>query len=249
MNGNFSLVKQVSNQFELQSKVSGDVWPEFMYHDTVANEHWMKLYEWFSPFQITLLNGEDVVAIANSMPYFWDKSYDELPDEGWDWALQKGVGDYQNGVKPNALNGLQISVNKKYLGQGISSIMLNEMKNLAIEHDLKHISLPVRPSLKEKYPLTPFAKYINWKNDNGFPIDPWLRVHMKFGGKIIKPCYKSMYIPGTIQAWQEWTGLLFFESGEYVIQGALNPVKMNLEKNLGEYFEPNVWVVHEISKS
>ncbi len=55
-----------------------------------------------------------------------------------------------------------------------------------------------------------------------------------------------MYIPGTIKEWEEWTGLKFFPSGKYIVEDALNPILINKDMNLGEYIEPNVWVVHEI---
>ena len=55
-----------------------------------------------------------------------------------------------------------------------------------------------------------------------------------------------MTITGTIAEWEEWTGLRFFESGRYVIPGALVPVEMDVQGDLGTYVEPIVWVVHEI---
>jgi len=38
----------------------------------------------------------------------------------------------------------------------------------------------------------------------------------------------------------------FPESGMYVVDGALCPVRMDREKNMGFYIEPNVWVSYEI---
>lgn len=55
-----------------------------------------------------------------------------------------------------------------------------------------------------------------------------------------------MYIPGTISDWEEWTGLKFPESGDYVVDGALVPVKVDCSKDLGEYVEPNVWVAYKL---
>jgi len=57
-----------------------------------------------------------------------------------------------------------------------------------------------------------------------------------------------MYIPGTIKAWETWTDLSFLQSGNYVVNGALCPVIIDLDKDRGEYIEPNVWVVHEVGK-
>ncbi len=38
----------------------------------------------------------------------------------------------------------------------------------------------------------------------------------------------------------------FPESGWYVVEGALCPIRIDMEKDLGVYIEPNVWVSHEI---
>ena len=40
--------------------------------------------------------------------------------------------------------------------------------------------------------------------------------------------------------------MTFPESGEYVVNGALNPIVISLEEDLGVYIEPNIWVLHEI---
>jgi hypothetical protein len=55
-----------------------------------------------------------------------------------------------------------------------------------------------------------------------------------------------MRIPGSAADWEEWTGLRFFESGEYIVPGALRPVSYQRGQDLGVYLEPNVWVVHEV---
>jgi len=39
--------------------------------------------------------------------------------------------------------------------------------------------------------------------------------------------------------------MYFGESNKYIIQGALNTVNIDLESDLGEYNEPNVWVLHK----
>ena len=57
-----------------------------------------------------------------------------------------------------------------------------------------------------------------------------------------------MVITGSILEWEEWTGLCFPESDAYVVPGALQPVVMELERDLGTYEEPNVWMRHPVAE-
>ena len=54
-----------------------------------------------------------------------------------------------------------------------------------------------------------------------------------------------MLISGSVREWEKWTGLKFPQSGEYVVEGALVPVNVDVEEDIGVYVEPNVWMVHE----
>lgn len=234
---------------ELISHVSEAVWPEFMFHDPVADEHWDGLFEHFPAYQFALIHNESkaVAGIANSVPLAWHEDFEDLPDEGWDWALIKSASDYEKSNEVNLLCGLQISIHPNFQGQGLSGVMLPHMVELARSMDLTAVIIPVRPSLKERYPLTPIDRYISWSNKDGYPYDPWLRVHVRNGGRIIKPCPYAMKVIGRITEWEQWTGLRFFETGDYIIPGALTPVKIDVEDDLGEYIEPNVWIVHPVT--
>ena len=48
--------------------------------------------------------------------------------------------------------------------------------------------------------------------------------------------------------WEKWTGLSFPESGRYVVQGALQPIEIDLESDRGVYYDPNVWMQHRLAK-
>ena len=95
----------------------------------------------------------------------------------------------------------------------------------------------------------PMEEYIRWTNDKGDPFDPWIRVHIKAGGKIISVCSESMTIQGKVKEWHDWTGLSFQCSGLYTIEKALSPVCIDLEEDFGEYVEPNVWIIHSSQSS
>jgi hypothetical protein len=122
--------------------------------------------------------------------------------------------------------------------------MVQSMRAIGESKGFQYLVAPVRPSQKSNYPLISIDDYVKWTNDAGLPFDAWLRVHARAGARIIKPCHKSMIIPGTHPEWEEWTGMMFPQSGQYVIPGALNPIEINIEKDEGMYVEPNVWMVH-----
>ena len=242
----YKVVRDFPEHLKLQDEVTLELWPEFMLQDPVSR-HWFKLFDYFPKFQFSLEVDGEIVGTANSIPFFWDKEFSELPERGWDWVFEKGFEDREKDIKTNTLAGLQIAVNKKHQGKGVSSLVLKEMIEVAKENNFKNVVIPIRPSLKSKYPLIPMDNYIKWKREkDGQAFDPWLRVHKRAGGEVIKVCHEAMYIPGSIKEWEKWTGLKFKESADYIIEGALNPVKMDIENDIGEYIEPNVWIHHKV---
>lgn len=238
------LIKDRPNYVKEINRMTSDLWPEFMLHDPVSNAHWGKLFNVFSEFQFCLFDNDTLAGACNCIPFHWHKSLECLPEEGWDWVLKKGFIDKADSIKPNSLAGLQVVIAEKYRGKGISSLIVSEMKSIAQNHGLKYVIIPVRPTLKNMYPLIPIDKYISWVRPDGLPFDPWIRTHVRLGGKIIKACHKSMYIPGTIQEWESWAGMSFPDSGDYIVKGALVPIKIDYSKGIGEYIEPNVWIAH-----
>lgn len=248
VNMNYKVLRNIEDHIELQNSVALDMWPQFMLEDPIADEHWWELFEYFPECQFSLSFNDEIIGIGNSIPFHWDRPFEELPEKGWDWVFEKGLSDYKEGKKLNVLNGLQIVVSRNWLRKGVSTMILQEMANIAVEKKLPFVTIPVRPSSKSNYPLISIDNYITWKRGDGLLFDPWLRVHERFGGKIIKPCHEAMYIPGTVSEWESWTGMKFPESGKYIIPEALNPVEFDVEKDIGIYIEPNVWILHEMKK-
>ena len=231
---------------QLQKELGSGTWPEFMQHDKIVEQHWPDLYNVFLRLQFALFDQEVLVGVGNSVCLNWPKPLTDLPDAGLDWAMQKAHQDHLEGLIPNLQVGVQILINPDYRSRGISYKMLNIMKDIAKANGMNNIALPVRPNLKSDYPKMDLEKYLDRKNKDGLPFDPWIRVHTKNGGKIIGVCRKSMMIEGSISDWENWTGRKFTDSGEYIIDQALAPVKMNKLQDRGIYIEPNIWIVHEI---
>ena len=223
-------------------------WPEFMLHDPIANENWDELFDRFNEYQFALLDTENdrMAAMGNSLPFYWDQHLDELPEGGWDWVFLKAINDHKQGLKPNIQSAIQINIHPDYRSQGLSSKMIQAMREIGRSNRFKYLVAPVRPTQKSQYPLISVDDYIKWTDDKGLPFDAWLRVHARLGARIIRPCHEAMTISGTRAEWESWTGMKFPQSGRYYIPGALNPMEMNIAKDEGIYIEPNVWMVHEL---
>jgi hypothetical protein len=241
--------KDRDDLLQVNSSVVAPEWPEFMLNDFVANKYWEMLYLDFPQYQFVLVDPktEDIMASCNSIPLFWEGDFQDLPDEGWDWALSRGFQDLAAGRKPTIQCALSITVPKKYRKLGISTHSILVMKAIGKKHGLSNLIAPVRPIFKHRYPHTPMDRYLKWKNTEGIPLDKWLGVHAKLGGEIVKVCYQSMKIVGTVTQWEEWTKKRFPGSDKYIVPGALVPVKIDWDRDRGTYIEPNVWMVHSLT--
>jgi len=222
------------------NKLHSEPWPVFLSEDSSVKKYWQRLYQVYPEYQLLFRINSEYIGVANSAPIYWNGNNDNLP-AGFDEAIETII---EEDKKPNTLCGLAVVISKEYLGKGISSKIINNLKKLAKSYGYSNLILPVRPTLKSQYPTISMVNYINWEKDN-LPFDPWLRVHIKIGGEILKVANPSMIVKGTVSDWQEWTGMYFGESNKYIIKGALNPVNIDLQNDLGEYIEPNIWVLHK----
>jgi GNAT superfamily N-acetyltransferase len=223
-------------------------WPQFMYFDPVTEEHYPTMYERYPEFQFYLQNGDGTaVACCNSIPITWDGTTADLP-AGWDDGLTRGALGVLNGVTANTLCAIQATVSANFLGCGLGSALVQTMRKLASDRGFNALIAPVRPSHKARYPLTPIERYVTWTREDGLLFDPWLRVHQRLGASILCTAPESMTIPGRVVDWEKWTEMRFPESGDYIVPGALVPVKIDCERNQGLYIEPNVWMLHALNQ-
>jgi hypothetical protein len=92
----------------------------------------------------------------------------------------------------------------------------------------------------------PIERYLRWRQPDGRPFDPWLRLHVGLGGTILKGAPRSLRINGTLAQWESWTDMLFPESDDYVFPRGLATLVIDRETDLGRYFEPDIWVQHKL---
>jgi hypothetical protein len=150
------------------------------------------------------------------------------------------------GATATAASALMIVVSPERLGHGISGEAIRAMAEVVGRHGLTELVAPVRPTDKHRYPLIPIERYIRWRRQDGLPFDPWIRVHERVGGEIVRPAAAAMRVTGSVAEWERWMGIALPESGSYVVPGALVPVEIDRERDLGEYQEPACWVRHHV---
>lgn len=192
-------------------------------------------------FQFHVVDGDEILARARTIPLRWDGTVGDLP-AGIDGAIARGFDE--GGA--NTLCALVIMVPRAAQGRGASRRALEGMVEIAGRHGLSALIAPVRPSWKERYPLTPIERYAEWRRDDGLLLDPWLRTHERLGAETLAPEPRSLRITGSVAEWEEWVGMAFPESGEYTFPGGLTTVAIDREADVGRYWEPNVWMRHAV---
>ena len=225
-------------------RLTVECWPEFLRH---GNEpHWHRLFDGFAAFQILFCAaGDEVIAVGHTIPLPWDNTFDDLPAT-IDQILVRAGERWQPNPQANTLSALAAMVRPSHRGQGLSAALLQQMKRLARPNGLTSLIAPVRPTAKALYPLTPFERYVTWTRADGQPFDPWIRTHQNLGARPLKVAPNALTVTGTIAEWEAWTGLSFPDSGDYVIPGALQPVRMDLAHNEGRYEESNFWMSYQV---
>lgn len=226
-------------------------WPEFMTRDPVSDFYYDVAEREFPAFVMVAYDSDDPeVAVARSFaaPFaFGAGSQRELlPDEGWDAVVRWSTHDRAWDRQPTHVSALEIAIARDRRGEGLASVMLAAMRDNVARLGFEDLFAPVRPSAKATEPDTVMAAYALRTRDDGLPHDPWLRVHVRAGGEIVRVCPRSMTIAGSLAEWREWTGLPFDRTDDVVVPDALVPAHCSVEHDHVVYVEPNVWVHHRL---
>ena len=214
-----------------------DDFPEFMFHNAMGRKYWDRLYTDFPAFQLAVLDGDELIAEVHALPL--PVVEDALPT-GWDEAFERGM----EAGGGNVVSLLAISVKPRLRGTGMPALLIEEVRNIAREAGQESVIAPVRPTLKDRYPLIPIERYVEWRREDGSHFDPWIRAHERLGGVIVRPCARSMLIEAPVAEWQEWTGIQFPDDGSYIVPRMLAPLEVR--GGIGTHVEPNVWMRHPV---
>jgi GNAT superfamily N-acetyltransferase len=208
-------------------------WPEFMRNDPIGGLFYVNVETRFPGFVLVAQDeGGEVVACAYSIPFVLGEH--ALPDGGWDFVIRNGLLASLRGQEPDAISAVEIAVRPDRQGAGLSGQMLAAMRDNAARRGFTKLVAPVRPNGKTDI-HEPMSTYAFRVREDGLPVDPWLRVHVRAGGRIDKVAPRSMVVPGTLEEWREWTGLPFDETGPVLVPQALVPVHCDLEHEVATY--------------
>jgi GNAT superfamily N-acetyltransferase len=228
---------------EQAAGLGAEFWPEYNRHGDVTNAHWGEMCSAFPELQFVLVDDEtgELAAEGHTLAIPWDGTVEGLPD-GFDGIFEPGLS-----VAPkSALCAMAAEIRPAYQGKGLATRLLELMKEVAAREGLSDLLAAIRPSIKDRYPIAPIDEYMRWTRADGQAFDPWLRVHLRIGGEILRAEPESLRISGTVAEWEQWTGLEFPASGDYVFPEGLATVHINRTDDLGLYWEPNIWIRHRV---
>jgi GNAT superfamily N-acetyltransferase len=226
-------------------------WPEFTQADPAVNALFGQVASTFPHLCVAATDASGaVLATGRATAFTFDlPGRDALPDGGLDRAMVWAFSDQLAGRTPDTASAVEIAIGQQHRGSGLSHRMLAALRDAARDAGLSRLVAPVRPNGKHQYPALPMTEYITMVRADGLPVDPWLRVHVRAGGRILQVAPASMVMDGSLAQWREWTGLPFDRTGDVIVPEALVPVHCDAEHDHAVYVEPNVWVEHSFSRA
>jgi len=224
----------------------GDVGGQFIYQGAsgrmITGERFSR--HWARYFLIALDDDDVPMARALSVPLaFPAEDRAELPDHGWDQAIEWAAQDVMDGREPTALCALEVVIAPHLRGRGLAAPMLKALKARAAETGLRKLIVSVRPIDKEAEPAVPMPEYAARRREDGLLADRWLRTHERLGARVVKVCPFAVTLAGSLADWRAWTGVKL-EDGENFIPGGIAPVYASTAYDTATYVEPNVWMDH-----
>jgi hypothetical protein len=183
-----------------------------------------------------------------TMPFTWDGDpARDLPPAGYDAVLLSAAANALTGRRGNLVSALLAMVQVGRRGRGLSAVMLGAARRNTARLGHTMLVAPVRPTRKHEHPDLPMSRYAAWTRPDGLPVDPWLRVHVRAGGRIVGVAPHSMTVTGTLDQWRAWTGLPFDTAGPVHVPGGLVPVDCDPIHDRATYVEPNIWISHNVA--
>lgn len=220
-------------------------WPTFLLAGQPGHDEDLDaLVQAFPQHQVLAVDAEDRVrGVAFSLPLDWDGTQAGLPT-GWDDAVARAGARGRSREPADAATALSITVASDAARRGLAVRLVRALADATRQAGGRALIAPVRPVLKDRYPLVGLEEYLTWRTPEDEPFDPWVRTHLRVGARLLGVAHASMTISGTVEDWRTWVEDPLPGPGSYVVPGGLAPLVV--EDGVGTYVEGNVWLVHDV---
>jgi len=219
-----------------------DVWPEYNGHGDVSGRYFGALVPRFAHLQVLVWDEgtERVVARGRTIPFTWDGN----PRRPSCRHRRPGSSRPGRAGPTNRALGARGRSGHRPAGTRDQQRRHRRHGRRGTQSWVGAARGPGATELEGPLPLIPIEDYATWVREDGLPFDPWMRVHVRLGGELLRPEPHSMQITGSVAEWQSWTGMEFPADGQYVFPRGLAP--LDVRDGVGHYWEPNVWILHHI---
>jgi hypothetical protein len=218
--------------------------PKFITADLAVKEYIGRVREYFPHLDVMLIDESDTpVATGWGVPISWLGDVADLPSSFAD-VLRRAIEVHDSDVEANTFVICGAVVDPGRKGTGTATELIGALSSLGQAQGMTRVLAPLRSTRKHLYPLFTIEDYASWVRDDDLPFDPWLRLHVRMGARVISIAREAQTMTGTIQDWEEWTGMSLPASGDYVIPQGMSVLNIDRDTNLGTYVEANIWVQH-----
>lgn len=177
----------------------GSGWPAFISADRLAEKYLPEVRQRFARFELVVLDDEEPVAAGWAVPIWWNGTREGLP-AGYGDSLRRAL---EEEGEATTLVVCAAQVHPERTGAGLAGTLLGAFRDLSATTGYDHVIVPLRPTMKPRYPLTPIDVYAAWTREDGLPLDPWLRTHVRMGARVLDVAPESQVMTGTVAQWEE----------------------------------------------
>jgi hypothetical protein len=193
---------------------------------------------------------KNIIAIMTANRIDWDGRPASLTT--WDAVVggSEEESDYRKTYRPdgNTLCITSSSIVETQRGAGLSPRLMTGMQQVATELGATYLIGPFRPYGYGEYKLQhepiDFAEYCALTQENGEPLDPWLRSVFRLGMKPLRVEERSMVITVDMNTFETYRQTYNPQKWKEVVPGRWECGETGswfVTGNTAVYIEPNVW--------
>lgn len=218
--------------------------PAFITADPEVKKYIGRAQEYYPHLDVILVDEAEAPAATGwGVPIAWSGEVDDLPTSFAD-VLRRAVEVHESGSPADTFVICGGVVHPDRKGTGTAADLVRALSETGRSHGMARVLAPLRPTRKHLYPLFSIEEYAAWVRDDGLPFDPWLRLHVRVGARVIALCPEAQTMTGTVADWERWAGTPLPASGQYVIAQGMGVLSIDTAADVGTYVEPNIWVQH-----